>query len=104
MPQDGTGRWIMRVAALVLGVVALAAAGAQPPAAGAPWVRTAADGSAQIELYFFWSRHCPHCNEARPFIERLPREHAWLALRSLEVSTSRANARLYVELARSLGQ
>ena len=33
---------------------------------------TADEGAGAVELYFFWSTHCPHCLRARPFVESLP--------------------------------
>ncbi len=104
MQQTSSKGHVALAGALLLCVLSVTAAWAQPPTAGSPWYRTLAGGDTEIELYFFWSQHCPHCNEARPFIERLPRELPWVALRSFEVSSSEQNARLYVDLARSLGQ
>lgn len=104
MQQTWTRGFAARVCGLALCAPWATSVWAQPQAAGGPWYRMAADRSTEVQLYFFWSRHCPHCNEARPFIERLPADYSWLTLRSLEVSGSAANARLYVDLARSLGQ
>lgn len=104
MQQTSSKGYVALACALLLCALSVTAPSAQPPTGGAPWYRTLAGGDTEIELYFFWSQHCPHCNEARPFIERLARELPWLALRSYEVSSSEQNARLYVDLARSLGQ
>ncbi|NWG86438.1 MAG: hypothetical protein HXY26_02835 [Hydrogenophilaceae bacterium] len=57
-----------------------------------------------VELYFFWSVRCPHCLEARPFVEALPARLPWLKLHSLELSHHPEHARLYVSMARQLGQ
>jgi thiol-disulfide isomerase/thioredoxin len=62
------------------------------------------DGERLVVLYFFWSEHCPHCHEARPFVEALERRHDWLHVRDLEVSDDPENARLYVALARRVGE
>ena len=35
-------------------------------------------GNASVHLYFFWSKSCPHCREALPFVLRLDRELDWL--------------------------
>ena len=104
MQQTSTRVLAALVSGLLLCVLSVATAWGQPQTAGSPWYRTAASGDTEIQLYFFWSRYCPHCNEARPFIEGLAREFPWLALRSLEVSSSAQNARLYMDLAGSLGQ
>lgn len=88
----------------------LAALGTAWPAAAAPvgdpwaWTRTTADGSEVVNLYFFWSERCPHCQEARPFIESLQLRHHWLRVYSYEVGGNRDNAARYQALARSLGR
>jgi hypothetical protein len=58
----------------------------------------------QVHLYFFWSKTCPHCQEARPFIEALPAEIPWLNLHSLELTEHPDHVRLYVRMASTLGQ
>lgn len=73
-------------------------------AAEPEWVGTAADGSAQVNLWFFWSQRCPHCREALPFIERLQREQPWIQVRSHELTSDRASVARYVAMAESLGQ
>ena len=68
------------------------------------WYHKADSGEQQIEFYFFWSRQCPHCLEAHPFVENLPKEFPWLRVHSAEVSASVENARLYMKLAGVLGE
>jgi hypothetical protein len=68
-----------------------------------PWV-TWTEGEPTITLYFFWSRTCPHCLEARPFVLKLAEETPWLELRDLEVSRNADNARRYVELAQRIDE
>lgn len=68
------------------------------------WVEQDGTGQTQVHLYFFWSTRCPHCLEARPFVEALPREHPWIKVHSLEISGSQDNVRRYVNMAASLGQ
>jgi cytochrome c biogenesis protein CcdA/glutaredoxin-related protein len=68
------------------------------------WVEAEAGGVQRVHLYFFWSERCPHCLEARPFIEALPAQHPWINLHSLEISRSRENLQRYVDMAASLGQ
>lgn len=69
-----------------------------------PWSSRAPDGSLQLHLYFFWSTSCPHCQAARPFVERLSEQHPWLQVHSAELTASEANVRRYAALAASLGQ
>lgn len=68
------------------------------------WASEGSDGNVHIPLYFFWSLHCPHCLDARPFVEALPDHFHWIELHSLEVTQHQENARLYTELAASLGE
>lgn len=74
-------------------------AGASQPA----WVEPTEDGLSRVHLYFFWSETCPHCLEAHPFIEAIPRQRPWVVLHSLEVSGSRENSRRFALMAESLG-
>lgn len=57
-----------------------------------------------LDLYFFWSKTCPHCLAAQPFVESLPKKHDWLKLHSLEVSSNPANAERYAAMAQQLGE
>lgn len=68
------------------------------------WYQHSADGAVSVDLYFFWSQSCRHCQRARPDIERLAAALPWLRLHSLEVTRNRDNAMLYRRMAESLGQ
>ena len=57
-----------------------------------------------LDLYFFWSKTCPHCLTAHPFVESLPKKHDWLKLHSLEVSSNPDNAERYAAMAQQLGE
>jgi len=52
-----------------------------------------------VQLHFFWSRNCPHCQAARPFVESLPQTHPWIQVHSLEVSNHDANRSRFEQLA-----
>lgn len=82
-------RWLLPALALL----APAAFAETAPAAGDP-----------VELHFFWSRTCPHCQAARPFVEALPAHLPWLVLHSHDVTADRAAAERYVAMAEALGQ
>ena len=43
-------------------------------------------GQLKIKLYFFWSKTCPHCAEAHPFIDSLPQQYPWIELESHMIS------------------
>ena len=50
------------------------------------WHYVNADGELKVKLYFFWSKTCPHCAEAHPFIDSLPQRYPWIELESYMVS------------------
>ncbi|WP_295880514.1 thioredoxin family protein [uncultured Thiohalocapsa sp.] len=67
------------------------------------WV-TGSGPEAEVHLYFFWSKSCPHCREALPQIERMDAELPWLRLHTHELTASRASVALYVDMAEQLGR
>jgi hypothetical protein len=73
-------------------------------AATPTWRETDAQGNVSVHLYFFWSKQCPHCLEAKPFVESLAAQHPWLKLHSAEIVDHPENLRLYQEMARDLWQ
>lgn len=73
-------------------------------AAGLPQVSRAADPAGRVDLHFFWSHTCPHCQAARPFVEALPQRLPWLALHSHEVSQDPVARERYRVLAAELGE
>ena len=91
------------LAAWVLAALVLLSGGSHAQAPYS-WVEADEAGQARVHLYFFWSERCPHCLEARPFIESLPARHPWIRLHSLEISRSQDNLRRYVDMAAGLGQ
>ena len=50
------------------------------------WYYVNEQGELKIKLYFFWSKTCPHCAEAHPFIDSLPQKYPWIELVSHKVS------------------
>lgn len=56
----------------------------------------------QVEVFFFWSHYCPHCLEAKPFMEGLAQRYSWLKLHSHDLIDNQANVNLYVKLAQQL--
>ncbi|MCG9754917.1 cytochrome C biosynthesis protein [Shewanella insulae] len=63
-----------------------AQASESPAPQNATWHYVDADGQLKIKLYFFWSKTCPHCAEAHPFIDSLPEKYPWIELESHMVS------------------
>lgn len=68
------------------------------------WVAPGPDGRMHVQLYFYWSATCPHCLEARPFVEAIPAARPWVTLHSLELTGQPENARRYQAMAAQLGQ
>ena len=71
---------------------------------GTIWYETGSNNEVKVDLYFFWSKTCPHCQEAHPFVESMPADLPWLRLHSLEISENPENAQLYVNMAGVLGE
>lgn len=55
-----------------------------------------------VTLYYFWSRYCPHCKEAKSFINRLLETYPWLILHSYDLVDSRINQKRYLLMASQL--
>ncbi len=68
-----------------------------------PWI-SSHEAEPTIQLYFFWSKSCPHCLHARPFVDQIAEQRGWLQVHDLEITENPDNARLYVELADALGR
>ncbi len=58
----------------------------------------------RLQLYFFWTATCPHCQVARPFVEALAQRHPWLDVDSRELGDDPANPQLFVTLGRELDE
>lgn len=110
-------RWWLSVLFLILspGALALAAPGSAPAPASAPvlasgpgqaridWVTSEGGAGPRVQLYFFWSKRCPHCRKALPFVDGLDKELDWLDVHTYEITSSRANVARYIEMAGKLG-
>lgn len=62
----------------------------------------AAHSSDDVTLYYFWSRYCPHCQEAKPFISKLPKTYDWLTVHSYDLVDNKANQQLFLQMAEQL--
>lgn len=90
----------------LLAMLALALLWIMPVAAQSDdlWVKPGPDGQPQLQLYYFWTTTCPHCQEARPFVEAIPATRPWVALHSMELNGYPEHARQYQTMAAQLGQ
>jgi thiol-disulfide isomerase/thioredoxin len=61
-------------------------------------------GRPVVHLHFFWTRFCPHCQEASPFVAELDRKYDWLRVHYYELTRSQTNVDIYDGMAKSLGQ
>ncbi len=96
-------RPLARALALLLGLLLwLSASLAQ--AAPPTWRDVDEAGQDRVHLYFFWTRSCPHCQEARPVVEQLAARHPWLVVHSYDLSAEPEAGRRYVEIAEALGE
>ena len=68
------------------------------------WVHISPEGEKIVRFHFFWSKTCPHCQKAKPFVNKLAQIYEWLELNSYEITESRENAALYRTLAEELGE
>ena len=75
-----------------------------PTAPDDGWLTRTASGEPRVHLYFFWTRTCPHCRRARPFIESLPGQYPWLELHSHDLSRDMAAGLRYARMAEALGE
>lgn len=57
-----------------------------------------------VELNFFWSHRCPHCLQARPFIESLSAKYGWLKVNSFDLIDNPTNVRRYIEVTDALNE
>ena len=70
----------------------------------AAWLLQDPDGTVRVPITVFWSKRCPHCLDALPFLDRLRREEPWIEVQDFELTGNREHVALYVEMARGLGQ
>jgi len=78
-------------------------AGAATPTEDAFWFGETADGAPAVQLYYFYSPTCPHCQAAKPFLDSLPERFPWIEVQRFSVKDNRINARFYYETAKALG-
>lgn len=87
------------LAALVVLAVLVRAAGIADAA-----VATIATGDAdRARLVFFWGVGCPHCEEAKPFLDALAKEEPRLSIEAVEVRRDPEGRRRFLETMTRLG-
>jgi len=68
------------------------------------WTRVTPEETKIIKFHFFWSKTCPHCRKAKPFVNELARSYNWLELNSYEISENKENAALFRTLSEKIGE
>lgn len=68
------------------------------------WYEQDPEGTVQIHFYFFWSKSCPHCLAAHPFVSALPAQYPWLIIHEYELTEYPENAERYMQMAAALGE
>ena len=56
----------------------------------------------KVNIYFFWSKGCPHCTQEKPFLESLLKKYSQLELSSFEISTDPQAAEILQKVANKL--
>lgn len=101
------GRISARVLCLWLWLMLLPAAAASeagPAPAPGPEAGAVNGLEPSIQLWFFWSRGCPHCVEARTWVHERAKDAPWLTLHDRELSGHPENVEAYVDMAGALGR
>ncbi len=82
----------------VCDVVSIAALPHEEPPSGDP-----RDPGPEVTLLFFWGVACPHCEQAKPFVEELENEERRLRVDRVEVRDDRAGRVRFIDTMRRLG-
>jgi len=56
----------------------------------------------EVDIYFFWAHGCPHCNDEKPFLEKLEQKYSNLEVHSFEVTGNKENADLLKKVGKEL--
>ncbi len=57
-----------------------------------------------VTLHFFWSKDCPHCVAAHPFINKLKAQYPGLKVAEYEISDHPRNSQLFEKMAKDHGR
>lgn len=56
-----------------------------------------------VTIYFFWGENCPHCAEAKPFLEELTRSYPQVRVESFEIYNNTDSQTLFGRMAAAHG-
>lgn len=85
---------------LLLSLSSLTVSADKKPSLTVPENQTATEQT--VDLHFFWSHLCPHCLQAKPFVEGLAQRYSWLKLHSHDLINHQENVNLYIQMATQL--
>lgn len=88
---------------LSLCLLVLGKAAADTGLAETTWLKQDEQGKPLIQVYFFWSKKCPHCLDALPYIKKLATDNQDIELHALQLVGEQQNVTYYQYLASSLG-
>ena len=91
----GKFRFWQGLLVVLLASLQLSPGGAPKPAAGAE--------TQTLILHYYWAANCPHCAEAKPFLEELTAAYPGLSLIEYEVWSNREHFNRLVALAEQFG-
>jgi hypothetical protein len=97
MLNAGISRFLVLIASLLF--ADLSCASGRPD-----WVGIGPEGDSRVRIYVFWSRRCPHCQAALPFLEQLRTDEPWLDIQDFEITRNRANRQRFATMAAALGE
>lgn len=67
------------------------------------WIDVAPGGAVTVHLWFFWTRTCPHCLDAKPFVDALAAEPG-IEVHALELTEHPEHVARYRALAGAAGE
>lgn len=68
------------------------------------WFQRDSQNNPQIFLHFFWSKKCPHCLDALPYLKELDEDNDWLTVKDYQLVGNPEYVEKYQLLAKTLGQ
>ncbi len=67
-------------------------------------IRYAVAGNRTVTVRYFWGEGCPHCAEAKPFLEKLKAKYPEMKIESYEVFKNRENLDRFERTAKAHGK
>jgi thiol-disulfide isomerase/thioredoxin len=56
-----------------------------------------------VTIYYFYGDGCPHCAEAKPFLEELENKYPELSIKSFETWNNKSNSELFIAMSAACG-